>query len=508
MQGRLTPLSKFLLIFGALVILYLGYRLLDSRGYLDFILPRGNVQAPLPEGVDRDTPHIRVGVVTWGGYAGGQYFNGGFKASTESRYYKDYKMLVSFVVIDDFVASRDAWKHGDIDVLWTTADAFPTETDGLKEYAPKVIFQADWSRGGDAIVVQRGINSVNDLKGKKVTFAAGTPSHTFLIQMLKAAGMSYSDVEIVPAQNAIDAATIFKAGKVDAAVVWSPDDEDCVKSVAGARVLQSTRQAAQIIADVFFAKSAYIEKHREHLKFLVEGWMIGAAELNGSDAARHEAAKILAQGLNQPEDFCYNAIANVRLTTYGDNINFFNMKGDYRGVKGEDLYRDMTEEYAKLDLASASTPKWRDVVDLSVLRSIQLTGREHAAESGVQFSASSPVTAEVSRKRVTVNFGTGSSVLTDDEQNRIQREFGRTAQLFSGNRIRIEGNTDITGDRQGNIQLSQRRAEAVAKFLKDTYGFDPKRFQVMGNGPDKPVCSENTEECYARNRRTDFILTD
>ena len=76
----------------------------------------------------------------------------------------------------------------------------------------------------------------------------------------------------------------------------------------------------QLSADSLLnTKPTRVETHKEQVKQLYEGWMKGAAELNGSDNAKRKAAKILADGLNQPEDFCYNAINNVRLTTHGDN---------------------------------------------------------------------------------------------------------------------------------------------------------------------------------------------
>ena len=61
---------------------------------------------------------IKVGVVTWPGYLGGQYMNDGFEANKESRMYKDYGLLVEFSVIDDFLASRKAFENGEIDLLW------------------------------------------------------------------------------------------------------------------------------------------------------------------------------------------------------------------------------------------------------------------------------------------------------------------------------------------------------------------------------------------------------
>ena len=60
-----------------------------------------------------------------------------------------------------------------------------------------------------------------------------TPSHTFLLWLFEAGNLQYSDIEPVKVANAIDAADIFKKGQVDAAVVWSPDDADCVAKVAG-----------------------------------------------------------------------------------------------------------------------------------------------------------------------------------------------------------------------------------------------------------------------------------
>jgi outer membrane protein OmpA-like peptidoglycan-associated protein len=55
------------------------------------------------------------------------------------------------------------------------------------------------------------------------------------------------------------------------------------------------------------------------------------------------------------------------------------------------------------------------------------------------------------------------------------------------------------------MKLSRARAEAVAHFLIGK-GFDRNKFDVVGNGPDKPVASNDTEEGRAKNRRTDFEI--
>jgi NitT/TauT family transport system substrate-binding protein len=463
-----------------------------------------------------------VGVVTWGGYAGGEYFNEGFNASKESRYFKDYGILVEFKLIDDFNDSRNAWKTGNVDVLWTTIDAFPTEANGLKEFKPQIIFQADWSRGGDAIVVRRGIDKVSDLKAgadgqkKKIAVAPMTPSHTFLLNLFKAGEVNTSDVQIVEVANAIDAADLFKKRQVDAAVVWSPDDEDCVAKVEGAKVLISTKTASNIIADVFFAKKDYIDKNKERLTHLVEGWLKGAGEINSSDEAKRKAAKILAAGMSQPEDFCYTAINNTRLCTYGDNVNFFNINGTFKGVTGEDIYNRMSIEYAnagyiKMNANGApDVDQFRQVTDPSLIRSISsLNSNADQAEAAVAFS---PATEEqrkagaVSTKKVSITFATGKYDLDENTKYIIDREFVDIAKSFSNARIRVEGNTDNVGSAAANKQLSLKRAQSVADYLKTAHHFDANRIIVVGNGPDKPTSDNTSDAGRAKNRRTDFEL--
>ena len=62
------------------------------------------------------------------------------------------------------------------------------------------------------------------------------------------------------------------------------------------------------------------------------------------------------------------------------------------------------------------------------------------------------------------------------------------------------------GSREANVRLSWQRANAVANYLVAKYSFDRNRFVIVGNGPDKPVADNATEEGRSKNRRTDFAL--
>jgi len=453
---------------------------------------------------------IKIGVVTWPGYAAGQYMNDGFVANMECRFYKEYGIQVEFVLLDDFLASRKAFEAGEVDLLWCTADAFPTEMgrEGTMALSnPKILFQADWSRGGDAIVVDLSIEKIADLRGKTVAVAEGTPSHSFLINLLKANNMTLTDIEIKPVPNAIDAANMFKQGAVSAAVVWSPDDIDCVKKVSGAKVLASTKEAMYIIADCFFAKEEYIKNNLEKLQKLYDGWMTGAAELNANKGgARDKAAKILADRFQMSETDALAAMENVRYTTHGDNKNFFGL-GESNCVTGDLLYTSMSGEYQKIGLVE-NPLMWRDVSDAVLVKSSTLSGNGHLAEVSKKFT---PATEELktkmaySTKKITINFPTGSYSLAGESKAKINREFVEIAKTNAGARIRIEGNTDNTGNADLNKKLSQNRAQSVADYLIKQFGFDANRFIVKGNGSQHAIDAgvKGSDENY---RTTDFEL--
>ena len=112
----------------------------------------------------KDPNTIRVQLVSWGGYAPGLYFNEGAAANMNSRYFKDYGFKVDFILENDLNNALSAWMAGEYDIMVQTADAFPlyTAPADINAMDPKVFMQVDWSRGGDAIIVKRGINTVND----------------------------------------------------------------------------------------------------------------------------------------------------------------------------------------------------------------------------------------------------------------------------------------------------------------------------------------------------------
>ena len=501
------------LIALALVGAFFGISALKKNGTLGkmagAVAPSASSSSLKVAKVDGKKPLV-VAVNTWVGFAPGVYFNGGLNASETSRFTKEFGVPVQIVIMDNFDDSRNAWKAGKVDVICNTADVLSIEIPNMMQYKPKVFMQIDWSRGGDVIVVRPGINNVADLKGKTVALAIGSPSTTLIISAIESGEVAYADLGIKPMTTALDAAAAFKAGQVDAAIVWSPDDEDCIAAVPGSKSLITTKQARYAIADIFYAKEDFIQSHQKEISAFAAGWLKASAELNSTPAARTDAQKAMAKYFNVPE--AVMNLDNARFCTYGDNDNFFNLSPTQcKCVKGEDLYTKMAQAFYKIGLAPKDVPTWRNITDISILTAMkgQFTGINDDAEAGTTFSKPTEAMKSVpaiATKRITINFASGSHTLSDDAKYIIDRDFSTIAKRFAGFRVRVEGNTDNVGAPDMNRRLSMKRAKAVADYLAGTYSFDPNRFVYVGNGQDSPVASNDTETGRAQNRRTDFEL--
>jgi outer membrane protein OmpA-like peptidoglycan-associated protein len=74
-------------------------------------------------------------------------------------------------------------------------------------------------------------------------------------------------------------------------------------------------------------------------------------------------------------------------------------------------------------------------------------------------------------------------------------------------RVRIEGHTDSRGPGPANLALSQRRAEAVMKYLIKE-GIAAHRLEAKGWGEERPLVKNDSEENMQINRRVEFHIVD
>jgi OOP family OmpA-OmpF porin len=73
--------------------------------------------------------------------------------------------------------------------------------------------------------------------------------------------------------------------------------------------------------------------------------------------------------------------------------------------------------------------------------------------------------------------------------------------------VTVEGHTDSTGSSELNKALSQRRAEAVVKWLVD-HGVSLSRLSARGMGKDEPIMPNDNDAGRAANRRVEFHIEE
>ena len=71
--------------------------------------------------------------------------------------------------------------------------------------------------------------------------------------------------------------------------------------------------------------------------------------------------------------------------------------------------------------------------------------------------------------------------------------------------VQIEGHCDERGTTEYNVALGSRRAESVKDYLV-TLGTSADRLSTISYGEEVPVCREQAEECWQKNRRVRFVV--
>lgn len=450
---------------------------------------------------------LKVGINTWAGHAPGIVANGGMKpGSPSSIYKKKYGLDVEFVLLEDPSAKLAAFIKGDIDIMWDTVDSYAREASELKEKGLKAraIIQEDWSRGGDGIVSLKTIKSVEDLKGKRVASTKYTPSHWLLLFLLSQSGLSPQDraeieKNVVFTNEAPQAAAMFKAGKVDAAVTWEPDLSGAVAARENeAHVLVSTTAATNVIADTLVARQALIDEAPKSVQDFVAGWFDAISVMKEDPQSTNQ---VVADSLKLTPDDVSGMLSGLKLTAFADNALFFGLSGPKPYF--DSLFNGAFVIWRKKGVVNTvvDAPDFKDDRFVAALSS-QYAGQK--VEESFAFKDKPKLNDRaIVNKSLSIHFTTGSDEIMPGSYFTLD-SLGETMLAFGNTYLQVEGNTDSRGSENVNKTLSQKRADSVKAYLVKNFNVDPKRFVTVGKGSSNPLAPNETEDGRALNRRTDI----
>jgi OOP family OmpA-OmpF porin len=109
----------------------------------------------------------------------------------------------------------------------------------------------------------------------------------------------------------------------------------------------------------------------------------------------------------------------------------------------------------------------------------------------------------------TIEFDTGSADIRQTPQTLgVLNTVANAGKVYTQiTKLRVEGHTDSDGDDAANLNLSERRANAVVRWLVDR-GIASSRLYGVGCGERDPIATNTTDEGKQRNRRTEFDIEE
>lgn len=183
-------------------------------------------------------------------------------------WFKEAGVDVKFMWFD-YVASMDAYVAGQVDAVpMTNGDALVTGATGKPSVA---IIINDYSNGNDMIVAAPGIESIKDLKGKKVGIEEGFVEHLLLLKGLETVGLTADDIEIVNTPTD-ETPQVLKTGAVSAIGAWQPNSGNALKAVAGSKPVFTSADLPGIIYDALYVDPESLETRAEDWAKVVAVW--------------------------------------------------------------------------------------------------------------------------------------------------------------------------------------------------------------------------------------------
>jgi NitT/TauT family transport system substrate-binding protein len=460
---------------------------------------------PLDTTASVGTNNVRVRLNIWVGCVGGLVANGGLDTAAGS-IFADKGLKVTFKIIDDWTEGATALATNNVDMMLTTTDVWGKDFGKFQDqgFNAHAFYMVDWSRGADGVIGAQGIRSIEDLAGKTVAFAPFTPSHFLLWNGLKNSGLSTDQrneifSKAVHTKDGIEPATLFAQQKVDAAVAWDPDMSDAVAKRAGSRKIYDTRVANRLIADILVVSDKFAANNPDTVLKLAQGWLEGVNFIHDHPERAYTLIGTI-KDFNIPQDLAKTMLEGVHLSDYADNQQFFGSAGadsDYTNIfkMSQDMYRELREIKRTADPEAS--------VDRRYVQQLAAKFPNSPAEAPISYKEPAKSATPIATQRKSIYFEANSSKMGLDSRAVVD-EIGDFMRAYENTDVDIEGNTDSSGSRELNMDLSKQRAETVKSYLVEKFHFPPARMRTVGNGPDKPLADNDSPDGREKNRRTDI----
>lgn len=265
---------------------------------------------------------LRVGYSDWPGWVL-------WEVAIQKQWFKQEGLDVKFEWFD-YVASMDAFAAGKIDIVgMTNGDTLVTGSTGAKGI---MFLLNDYSNGNDMIVAKPGINSVKDLKGKKIGVEIGFVDHLLVLNALKKNGLKESDVTLVNVPTN-ETPQVLASGQVDAIAAWQPSSGIALKQVPGSKPIYTSADEPGLIYDVYAASPKVYAKRKADLKKFLKVWY-RAVDYFYDPKTREDAIKIMASRVGLKPAEYKKFVAGTKILKLSEAKKYMTKVKGFKSVTG------------------------------------------------------------------------------------------------------------------------------------------------------------------------------
>lgn len=226
--------------------------------------------------------------VCWSHYTGWEPWAYADSSGILKKWGDKYGIQLKLTLINDYVESINLYTAGKYDAcVMTNMDALTIPAVGGVDSTALIV--GDFSSGNDGIIA-KGVQRIEELKGKKVKLVELSVSHYLLSRALEQSKMSEKDVKVVNTSDA-DIGGVFMAEPDAAVVTWNPILMK-LKGMKGANLLFDSSKIPGEIIDLMVVKTAAPDTLK---KALVGAWYETMQLMSGTGKEAEAALASMAK---------------------------------------------------------------------------------------------------------------------------------------------------------------------------------------------------------------------
>lgn len=303
---------------------------------------------------------------------------------------------------------------------------------------------------------------------------------------------------------------------------WFPGDLLAVTKKGGLVTAGSTADFGAQMGNAIIVIKKWAQDNRKTVENLLEAIGKGGDQVKSHDEALMLACKVsqlVYADENMTDEDYHKAYLGYDVTDDNDNVvkvggsRVFNLAdvANYIGIGSSDKYKTVYNTFGKICVESypellSTFPPYEEVTDWSYFKAVYLKNKETmGTASKTEFHEGDKVNQVVADADYSIQFETGSAIIKA-ESYPILDNIVNQVTVADNLLVEVGGHTDNTGTPEGNVALSQARAQAVKTYLLSKGNFESNRIKSKGYGQSKPIGDNLTVSGRQTNRRVEIKL--